>query len=64
MQNIDKNPTKLSPEDYEHAIFALKDFTTIALTWMLGKSQDDVKHQIIANFIARGSVCLDSIHIL
>ena len=63
MQNIDKT-TKLSPEDYENAIAALKAFTTIALAWMLEKSPDDVKHQIIANFIARGSVCLDSIHML
>lgn len=63
MQNIDKT-TRLSPEDYEYAISTLKAFTTMALTWILEKSQDDVKHQIITNFIARSLVCLDSIHIL
>lgn len=63
VHKIDKT-TKLSAEDYENAIATLKAFTKIALTWMFRKSRDDVKHQIIANFIARGSVCLDSIHIL
>ena len=63
MQNIDK-VTRLSPDDYEKAVETLKAFTKIALTWLLEKSQDDSKHQIIANFIARGAVCLDSIHIL
>ena len=63
MQNIDK-VTRLSPDDYEKAVETLKAFTKIALTWLLEKSQDDSKHQIIANFIARGEVCLDSIHIL
>ena len=63
MTSIDKT-TYLSPDDYAWAINILRTFTKMALLWLSAKSADNLKHQIIMNFIARGAVCLDSIHLL
>ena len=63
MQRID-TIENLSPDDYEKAIRTLKAFTVIALRWLFEQSPGDTKHAIIMNFIARGIVCLDSIHTL
>ena len=63
MPSIDKT-TYLSPDDYARAINVLRIFTKRAFLWLSEKSADNLKHQIIINFIARGVVCLDSIHLL
>ena len=63
MVSIDKT-TYLSPDDYARAIEVLRNFSVNALLWLAEKSSDNLKNQIIMNFIARGTVCLDSIHIL
>ena len=63
MPTMDKT-TYLSPDDYERAIGVLRSFTKMALLWLVAKGPDNLKHHIITNFIARGAVCLDSIHLL
>ena len=63
MSSIDKT-TYLSPDDYARAIEVLRNFTVNALLGLAEKSSDNLKNQIIMNFIARGTVCLDSIHLL
>lgn len=51
----------LSADEYAGAITALKQFNVTALSWLTRKTKDHLKDQIIGNFIARGTVCLDSI---
>ena len=50
-----------SQEDLEKAISTLREFTSHALYWLDKEGKGELKDQIIANFIARGSYCLDSI---
>ena len=52
----------LSVDKYVSAVNALKVFNVAALSWLARKTNDDLKDQIIGNFIARGTVCLDSIY--
>ena len=52
------------PNDYAQAIEVLRIFTQKALRWLSEKSSGEVKDEIIGNFIARGTVCLDSIYLL
>ena len=52
----------LSQNEYKQAIGVLRQFTKIALLWLTEKTSDQLKDQIIGNFIARGTVCLDSIY--
>ena len=49
----------LSVDIYVSAVNALKAFNLAALSWLARKTNDDLKDQIIGNFIARGTVCLD-----
>lgn len=58
---IDRN-FHLSAGGYAKAITALREFNTTALLWLTRKTNDHLKDQIIGNFIARGTVCLDSIY--
>lgn len=54
--------TCLAPTEYKQAIGILREFTRFALLWLTEKTPDELKDQIIGNFIARGMVCLDSIY--
>lgn len=63
MRGIDTN-LYLTVDEYVSAISALKGFNVAALSWLARKTNDDLKDQIIGNFIARGTVCLDSIYLL
>ena len=56
-----KKVVYLSQEDYGKAISILGEFTALVLRWLARQSQNELKDQIIGNFIARGTVCLDSI---
>ena len=47
--------------EYAKAIVVLREFNIIALSWLRRKTRDHLKDQIIGNFIARGTICLDSI---
>ena len=51
----------LEPNEYLKAIDVLRKFNARALHWLAKKTHEDLKDQIIGNFIARGTVCLDSI---
>ena len=51
----------LPADEYARAITALKRFNVTALSWLTRKTKEHLKDQIIGNFIARGTVCLDSI---
>ena len=57
IDNVNYRPT----EEYWKAKSYLRDFTVYALRWLANESQEVLKDQIIGNFIARGTVCLDSI---
>ena len=59
IDNLDYLPT----EEYWKAKYYLKNFTISALHWLASESQE-LREQIIGNFIARGIVCLDSIFLL
>ena len=48
--------------EYARAIAALREFNIAALSWLVRKTKDHLKDQVIGNFIARGTVCLDSIY--
>ncbi len=50
-----------SQEEYQKAKSYLEKFTAHALHWSATQSQEDLREEIIGNFIARGTVCLDSI---
>ena len=52
----------LRPEEYAEAITVLRTFTVTALSSLASRTPDHLKDQIIGNFIARGTVCLESIH--
>lgn len=54
----------LEPNEYLQATNVLREFTVRALCWLAKKTHEDLKDQIIGNFIARGTVCLDSICLL
>ena len=54
----------LDPQEYEMAVGALRAFTIILLFSLTKTTEDQLKDQIIANFIARGAECLDSIFLL
>ena len=60
MTGID-NTFYLSADRYTSAVKTVKDFNVVALSWLERKTNDQLKDQIISNFIARGTVCLDSI---
>ena len=51
----------LEPNEYLQATDVLRNFTARALHWLAKKTHEDLKDQIIGNFIARGTVCLESI---
>ena len=51
----------LAPIEYLQALDVLRKFTAHALHWLAKKTHEDLKDQIVGNFIARGTVCLDSI---
>ena len=54
----------LEPNEYLQAIDVLRKFTVRAIHWLAKKTHEDLKDQIIGNFLARGTVCLDSICLL
>ena len=58
------NTHYLPPEEYARAIRILRDFTTRALFWLSQSTPGSLKDQTIGQFIARGTVCLDSIWLL
>ena len=60
MTGID-NTFYLSADRYVSVVKAVKEFNVVALSWLARKTKDQLKDQIISNFIARGTVCLDSI---
>ena len=55
------NVRYLPTEEYWKAKSYLRKFTVYALHWLASESQEELRDQIIGNFIARGTVCLDSI---
>ena len=61
VRGIDRS-SHLSSGEYAKAITALKKFNITALSWLTRKTKDHLKDRIIGNFIARGTVCLDSIY--
>ena len=63
MTTVD-NIAYLSPSEYENAKDILREFTVLALHWLARQSQEELKDQIIGNFLARGTVCLESIYSL
>ena len=54
----------LSSGDYKTAKEYLKKFSAIVLHWSAMQAVRETKEDIIWNFIARGTVCLDSIFLL
>ena len=54
----------LEPNEYLKAINVLRKFTVRAIHWLAKKTHEDLKDQIIGNFLTRGTVCLDSICLL
>ena len=58
------NTHYLPPEEYARAIPILRDFTTRALSWLSQTTPGSLKDQTIGQFIARGTVCLDSIWLI
>lgn len=58
---LDTDVSQPSQEELERIIDTLREFTRHALFWLEKEDKGLLQHQIVANFIARGTYCLDSI---
>ena len=63
MQSIDNVPHRTVAE-YTQAAETMKAFSTMAVLWAKTANEGDLRTEIIGNFIARGTVLLDSIRLL
>ena len=59
--NSTNNNDLLSPEDYLSVKAYLEKFTVLVLHWSAVESREEIREEIIGNFLARGTVCLGSI---
>ena len=63
MRAID-NTRYLTVDEYDQAIETMKGFSTLAISWARTENEGNLRTEIIGNFIARGTVLLDSIRTL
>ena len=63
MGTID-NVRYLTPDQYDQAIDTMKAFSTLAVLWARTENEGNLRTEIVGNFIARGTVLLDSIRTL
>ena len=63
MRTID-NARYLTADEYDQAIKTMKGFSTLAISWARTENEGNLRTEIIGNFIARGTVLLDSVRTL